>query len=131
MRYKIIIGICSVILLSCESKLKEIPSIEPVKVITDQVIELNDSTLEVVSKILSIGEGIIEYGHQFGISPIDFSTTTRKGKSEQIITFRDTIKRISPGTSYYIRAYAKDRNRQVFSNPISFVIEIENACPFS
>ena len=117
------------VLASCNKNLVEIPPVAPIEVVTDEINVLNDSSLEVISRIISVGEGIIEYGHQYGINPNDFSSITEKGERTDPIIFRDTIPRVNEELSYYVRAYARDRNREFVSNPISFIPEIVSIDP--
>ena len=103
--------------LSCTTKLKEISPVIPIKVVIESVSVHNDTIIYVESWISSVGEGATEYGHQYGDSSANYSFNTQKGKTSEAKTFRDTIIRHDLSSDFYLRAYARDRNGEVVSNP--------------
>ncbi len=94
------------------------------KVSTGSVSDLTASSATVQGDIIELGEGgIKKHGHCWSVSqnPTINNDNTELGAKSNSGTFASGLTSLSPGTKYFVRAYATDNEGTTYGDEISFV----------
>lgn len=81
-----------------------------VKISTDTIANVSDTTALIFGTIIDAGDGITQYGHCWSVneSPTIFDNYVDNGQTSETGEFTSTLRGLIPGTVYYVRAYATD-----------------------
>ncbi len=95
----------------CEKILKS-----EIKIQTGTILDQSFTTASVEGNIIEFGKGISEYGHCWLTSSdptYEVITRTTFGERKTTGSFKSDLSGLSPGTKYYIRAYALNEDDEV------------------
>jgi len=93
---------------------------------TGEVSDIFTTTATVTGNILSVGDGIKQYGHcystlpnpSFSDSKTEYHATIGTG------TFTSYLQGLEPGVKYFVRAYGSLGNYVVYGNEVSFTTSL-------
>ena len=93
---------------------------------TGDVSDVFTTTATVTGNILSIGDGIKQYGHCYSTSP---GPTVSGLKTEYHVTigtgtYTSHLQDLEPATKYYVRAYGSRDEITVYGSEISFTTSL-------
>ena len=91
-------------------------------VATGDVTNVLTTTATVSGNVLSVGDGIKQYGHCYSKTP---GSTIADSKTEFYAaigtgTYSSFLQGLEPGTRYYVRAYGRRDNTVAYGSEISF-----------
>ena len=94
-----------------------------IKVETNPVLEVTHNSAKAFGKIIDTGEGISHHG--FCWAETQNPTVVSPGNEDMGVKtdtgiFSSTITGLSPGKTYYLRAYGADENETKYGNQVSF-----------
>lgn len=94
-----------------------------IMVATGEVTEVLTTTATVSGNVLSVGDGIKQYGHCYSKTP---GSTIADLKTEYYAAigtgkFTSFIQGLEPGTRYYVKAYGRHDNDVAYGSEISFI----------
>lgn len=110
--YWLLLCCCGLLtIVACEKKLTEIDRIDDLACRTGV---LDTETMTITGEILSVGEGIVAYGHVWGTNNNPVITNPANnvedhGALDQPASFTSEIDGLVPGVENFIRAFATDR----------------------
>ena len=87
-----------------------------IEIQTGIILDQSFTTATVEGTIIEFGKGISEYGHCWSLSlnpTYEATTRTAFGERKATGAFRSELGELSPGTTYFIRAYAINHNDEV------------------
>ncbi len=116
---KKIILILTVVLFSC-TKEEVTPRAYP-RVLTNGIANKTKTSADLNGEITVASVAIIDHG--FFVSLTNYIGNAEKfslGEKSSIGTFNTSIDSFSPGTTYYVRAYAQSNDNIVYGNLIQF-----------
>lgn len=89
---------------------------------TGEVSDILTTTATVTGNILSIGDGIKQYGHCYATTPRPAvsGSKTEYHATIGVGTYTSFLQGLEPGTKYYVRAYGSRDNIAVYGAEISF-----------
>jgi len=94
------------------------------KISTGEITDTTTATATVKGVIIDPGEeGINEHGHCWSTSQnptVSVSTKTELGSNNSAGSFTSKLIDLSPGTTYYVKAYATNSEETVYGNEIIF-----------
>lgn len=96
---------------------------------TGEVSDILTTTATVTGKILSIGDGIKQYGHCYSTAPgpVVLDSKTEYHATIGTGTYTSFLQGLEPGTMYYVRAYGTHDNNTVYGAEISFTTSLSVA----
>jgi len=98
-------------------------TVKRLKVSTDSVILVGETTAKVKGSIISLGEKpIIKHGHCWDLnnSPDLNDSLTDLGSLNELESFESELTKLQPATTYYVKAYAYDGESVKFGEPKHF-----------
>ncbi len=97
---------------------------QPPSVETGGVSRITTSGAQVSGNIISIGNeaGITQYGHCWNTksNPTTANSKTELGKADAPGSFTSTLDNLSPGQTYYVRAYATNSIATAYGEEVTF-----------
>ncbi|MCK4346313.1 MAG: hypothetical protein KAX05_13600 [Bacteroidales bacterium] len=94
------------------------------KITTGEITDTTTTTATVKGVIIDAGEkGINEHGHCWSTSQnptVSVSTKTQLGSNNSAGSFTSRLTNLSPGITYYVKAYATNSEETVYGNETSF-----------
>jgi len=103
---------------------KKIEHKKILKITTGEITDTTTTTVTVKGVIIDAGEeGINEHGHCWSTSQnptVSLSTKTELGSNNSAGSFTSKLTDLSPGTTYYVKAYATNSKETVYGNEIIF-----------
>lgn len=91
---------------------------------TGDVSNITSSNVIIVGNITNVGteEGVTQYGHVWStkIGPTTSSSSTQLGKTEAARSFTSNLTNLSPGQTYYVRAYATNSIGTSYGQEVTF-----------
>jgi hypothetical protein len=102
-----------------------------IAVSTGTVSKITTSTAEATGYIIDLGEGIVQHGHCYGTSPnVNVNGfRTQHGSPAGNGGFTSQITNLTPGTTYYLKAYASDGVNASYGIEISFTTTTVSSLP--
>ena len=93
---------------------------------TGDVSDILTTTATVTGNILSIGDGIKQYGHCYATTPnpVVSGSKTEYHATIGTGTYTSFLQGLEPGTKYYVRAYGSRENVAVYGREISFTTSL-------
>ena len=102
----------------------------PPAVTTQEVTDINSTTATGNGNITVLGStDILQYGVIWSTATnptIDLATKSEQGAATSTGAFTSSITALTPGTIYYVKAYATNANGTVYGNEVSFTSSIAN-----
>ena len=102
----------------------------PPAVTTQEVTDINSTSATGNGNITVLGStDIMQYGVVWSTATnptIDLATKSELGAATSTGAFTSTITALTPGTMYYVKAYATNANGTVYGNEVSFTSSIAN-----
>jgi len=102
----------------------------PPAVTTQEVTDINSTTATGNGNITVLGStDILQYGVIWSTATnptIDLATKSEQGAATSTGAFTSSITALTPGTIYYVKAYATNANGTVYGNEVSFTSSITN-----
>lgn len=92
-------------------------------VATGEVTDVLPTTATVSGNVLSVGDGIKQYGHCYSKTP---GSTIADSKTEYYAaigngTYTSFLQGLEPDTRYYVKAYGRRDNTVAYGSEISFM----------
>ena len=93
-----------------------------VDVETGNITNIHSTTADIAGYILSVGDGIKQYGHCYSQSqgPIVSGDHTAFSVAIGIGSYSSHLINLEPGTTYYVKAYATSGNITEYGKELSF-----------
>ncbi|RLD67936.1 MAG: hypothetical protein DRI95_03970 [Bacteroidetes bacterium] len=87
-----------------------------IKISTDTIANISDTTALVFGTIIDAGDGITQYGHCWSTNeePTILDNFIDNGATSETGEFTSTLKDLVPGTVYYIKAYASNGAETIY-----------------
>lgn len=87
-----------------------------IKISTDTIANISDTTALVFGTIIDAGDGITQHGHCWSTNedPTISDNFVDNGETSETGEFTSTLKGLVPGTVYYIKAYASDGTETIY-----------------
>lgn len=105
---------CFVFLFACRK--------EQIKVVTGEVSKIFPTNVTVTGRIISLGDGIKQYGHCYGKYPGPSISDNKTGFGAAIGLgeYTSYLAGLETGTKYYVKAYVSCSSSTVYGDEISF-----------
>jgi len=89
---------------------------------TGNITNVYSSTADIAGRILSVGDGIKQYGHCYSQVPGPTVSDDRTVFSVAIGlgAYSSHLVNLEPGTKYYVKAYAADGSAVVYGKELNF-----------
>lgn len=89
---------------------------------TGSVTEITSNSARITGQIIDLGEGIMQHGHCYGITPgVSISDSkTNLGTTTDIGDYSSDLNNLETGVKYYVNAYLSDGEKTVYGKEISF-----------
>ncbi len=87
-----------------------------IKISTDTIANISDTTALVFGTIIDAGDGITQYGHCWSTNeePTILDNFVDNGTTSETGEFTSTLKALVPGTVYYIKAFASNGTETIY-----------------
>ena len=102
---------------TCEDKLEIQPAVK-----TGVVNTVTTKNASVQGIIIDLGDGIGNHGHCFGLvpDPTVAGEKTNFGQAGRPYEYTSELKNLTPGTTYFVRAYVTSGDKTYYGEDVSF-----------
>jgi hypothetical protein len=95
---------------------------------TGDITNIHSTTADIAGHILSVGDGIKQYGHCYSQTqgPIVSDEHTVFSVAIGIGSYSSHLVNLETGTTYYVKAYATDGSTAVYGKELSFTTAVSD-----